>query len=122
EIALVGSDDETVRFFVRSASSSPAVRKALEEVLKLRDQLAGTQRDIGREEQSLKVIEQDQARMRANMERVPQTSESYKRYLKKFEDQETEIEKRQDRVAKVRAEGDQQKKTYEDFLVALDVD
>ena len=50
EIALISSDDDTVRLFLRSASSSPAAKKALEEILKLRDQLAGTQRDIGREE------------------------------------------------------------------------
>ena len=32
--------------------------------------------------------------MRANLERVPQASVAYKRYLKKFDDQETEIEAR----------------------------
>ena len=32
-------------------------------------------------------------RLRANFERLPPTSEAYKRYLKKFDTQETEIEK-----------------------------
>jgi len=45
---------------------------------------------VKKEENALKVIESDQSRMRANMERVPQTSDAYKRYLKKFDDQETE--------------------------------
>jgi hypothetical protein len=122
EIAIVGSDDDAVRFFVRSASSSPAVKKALEEILKLREQLAGTQRDIAREEQSLKVIEQDQARMRANMERVPQTSEAYKRYLKKFDDQETQIEKARARVAKSQETAEEQKKAYEAFVLGLNIE
>jgi hypothetical protein len=122
EIALVGSDDDTVRFFVRSASSSSAVKKALEEILKLRDQLAGTQRDIAREEQSLKVIEQDQSRMRANMERVPQTSEAYKRYLKKFDDQETQIEKARAQVAKLQETAEEQKKAYEAFVLGLNIE
>jgi hypothetical protein len=46
-----------------------------------------TQHEIGKEEQALQGIEKDQERMRANMARVPQTSEAYKRYLKKFDDQ-----------------------------------
>jgi hypothetical protein len=122
ELALVSSDDETVRFFLRSASSSPAAQKALAEILKLRDQLAGTQREIGREEQALKVIEQDQARMRANMERVPQTSEAYKRYLKKFDDQETQIETARARVARLQETAEGQKKAYEAFVLGLNIE
>jgi hypothetical protein len=122
EIALINSDDETVRLFHRSASSSPAAKKALEEILKLREQLAGTQRDIGREEQALKVIESDQSRMRANMERVPQTSEAYKRYLKKFDDQETQIETTRARVARLQETAEGQKKTYEAFVLGLSIE
>jgi hypothetical protein len=40
--------------------------------------LAETQREIQQEEKALQVIENDQARMRENMARVPQTSEAYK--------------------------------------------
>jgi hypothetical protein len=122
EIALVSSDDNTVRFFLRSASSSPAALKALEEILKLREQLAGTQREIGREEQALKVIEQDQTRMRANMERVPQTSEAYKRYLKKFDDQETQIETTRVKVAKLQETAETQKKAYEAYVLGLNIE
>jgi hypothetical protein len=48
--------------------------------------------------------------MRANMERVPQTSEAYKRYLKKFDDQETEIEKRREQIGKFQETAEQQRK------------
>jgi hypothetical protein len=122
EIVLTNCDDDTVRIFLRSASSSPAIKKALEEVLKLRAQLAVVQRDIAREEQALHVIEQDQSRMRANMERVPQTSEAYKRYLKKFDDQETEIEKGRARITKLQGNAEEQKKAYEAYLLALNVE
>jgi len=122
EIALVSSDDNTVRLFLRSTSSSPAAQKALDEILKLREQLAGTQRDIGREEQALKVIEQDQTRMRANMERVPQTSEAYKRYLKKFDDQETQIETARAKIAKLQETAETQKKAYEAYVLGLNIE
>ncbi|MCI0464842.1 MAG: DUF4139 domain-containing protein [Gemmataceae bacterium] len=121
-IALSNSDDETVRFFLRSSITTAKVREALEQALKLKSQLAQTQRQVGREEQALKAIEQDQARMRANMERVPQTSEAYKRYLKKFDDQETEIEKRREQIAKLQESAEQQRKAYENFLLTLNVE
>jgi hypothetical protein len=122
EIALISSDDDAVRLFLRSASSSAAAKKALEDLLKLREQLAGTQRDIGREEQALKVIESDQTRMRANMERVPQTSEAHKRYLKKFDDQETQIETTRARVARLQETAEGQKKAYEAFVLGLNIE
>ncbi len=122
QIALSNSDDETVRFFLRGSIASSKVRAALEQALKLKAQLAQTQHEIGREEQALQVIEKDQARMRANMEQVPKTSEAYKRYLKKFDDQETEIEKRRAEITKLQADADQQRKTYESFLLNLDVE
>jgi hypothetical protein len=122
QIALVGSDDDTVGFFLRSQSGSPEAKKALEEILKLRDQLARTQRDIAREEQALKVIEQDQSRMRANMQRVPQTSEAYKRYLKKFDDQETQIETARTRIGKLQETAEEQKKAYEAFVLGLNIE
>ena len=84
--------------------------------------LAQTQRDIAQEEQALKVIEQDQSRMRANMERVPPTSEAYKRYLKKFDDQETEIEKRRAKIVELQQSAEQQRKAYETFLTNLTVE
>jgi hypothetical protein len=60
--------------------------------------------------------------MRANMERVPQTSQAYKRYLKKFDDQETEIEKHRATVTKLQKKADGQRKDYEAFLLNINVE
>jgi hypothetical protein len=122
QVALTNSDDETVRFFVRGTVASPKVKAALEKALGLKAQLAQTQAEIRAEEEALAVIEKDQARMRANMERVPQTSQAYKRYLQKFDDQETEIEKRRATVTKLQHKADGQRKDYEAFLLNLNVE
>jgi hypothetical protein len=119
---LTNTNDDTVRYFLRGTIGSAKVKEALEEALKLKDQLAQTQSDIAKEEQALQVIEKDQARMRANMERVPQTSEAYKRYLKKFDDQETVIEKGRAVITKLQEKADSQRKTYESFLLNLNVE
>ena len=49
-------------------------------------------RELQQVEQQLKDITDDQARLRANLKEMPSTAEAYKRYLKKFDDQETQIE------------------------------
>ena len=45
-----------------------------------------------------------------------------KRYLIKFDDQETEIEKRRARVTELQAKADQEQKAYADYLANLTVD
>jgi hypothetical protein len=123
EIALTNSDDDTMRFFIRASVASAKVKKALDDALKLKQRVAETEREIKREEQALRVIEQDQTRMRANLERVPQTSDVYKHYLKKFEDQEKEIdEQRRPRIAKLQQTLEDQRKQYEAFLANLNVE
>src|SRR5262249_15202822 len=122
QYVLSNSDDETVRFFLRGTVSSEKVKKALEEALKLKDQLSQTQQEIGKEEQALQVIEKDQGRMRANMERVPATSQAYQRYLKKFDEQETEIEQRRATITKLQTKAEGQRKTYEAFVLNLNVE
>ena len=56
-----------------------------------------------------------------HMARVPQTSEAYKRYLRKFDDQETEIEKRRAKIDALQADIDRQRKDYEGFILSLNV-
>jgi hypothetical protein len=122
QVALSNSPDEAVRVFLRSTISSPKVKAALEEALSLKAKLEETRNLIRREEEALKVIEQDQSRMRANMAQVPQSSEAYKRYLKKFDDQETEIEKRREKITKLQDAAEKLRKEFDDFLLKLDVE
>jgi hypothetical protein len=119
---LTNLPDQTIRVFLRQAANSPKVKEALETALKLKGELEVTQKQIQDENNALKVIEQDQSRMRANMERVPQTSEAYKRYLKKFDDQETEIEKRRAAITKLQETANRQQSAYESFLTNLSVE
>ena len=53
--------------------------------------------------------------MRKNIERVPKESDAFKRYLMKFDAQETEIEKRQARLKQLRSELDAQEKAMRQF-------
>src|SRR5262249_36251606 len=83
--------------------------------------LVATRRAIAQTERQLKAIVEDQARLRANMERVPKDSAADQRYLKKFDQQETEIERLQDAVRKLQATEQEQRQAYEEFLANLSV-
>src|SRR5207302_2577644 len=113
---------DNLLLLVRSKAASEKVKAALREALAKKGKLAETRAAVQKEEAALQVIEKDQSRMRANMERVPPTSEAYKRYLKKFDDQETEIEGRRAQVTKLQETAERQRQGYEGYLMSLDVE
>jgi hypothetical protein len=53
---------------------------------------------------------------------MPATAAAYKRYLQKFDEQETQIEKYQADIKKLQTQEYEQKKTFENFLAQLNVE
>jgi hypothetical protein len=121
-VQLTNSNDDQLRFFFRSPVSSPRVKEALGQALELRAALAKTQREIQEQERQLKAITDDQVRLRANLKEMPSSAAAYKRYLEKFDDQETQIEKLQADIKALQATEHRQRKAYEDYLNALTVE
>src|SRR5581483_1263304 len=99
----------------------PAVRQALEKAVTLRGEWAAVQRESEQVNRTLAQIEQDQGRLRANLKDMPPTAAAYKRYLEKFDQQESEIEKLQTKRQQLQEKEHQQRQAYEGFLMALDV-
>ena len=116
QVALTNSSDDQMRFFFNSTVSSQTVKDGLKEALDLRHTLAVTQQAIGDKQRELKDITDDQARLRANLKEMPPTAAAYKRYLDKFDAQETQIEKLQEDIKKMQGTESQQRKEFEDFL------
>ena len=121
-VTLTNSDDQSIRIVIDDRATSPAVKQALQRALELRGKLAETQREIQQEERQLKVITDDQDRLRKNLKEMPPTAAAYKRYLKKFDDQETLIEKMQAKIKQLQDGEHAQRKTYESFLASLSVE
>src|SRR6202030_3590454 len=101
QIQLTNSNDEQMRFFLNSTVSSQKVKDGLKQGLEMRFALGKTQADRGELERQLKDITDDQARLRANLKEMPPTAAAYKRYLDKFDAQETQIEKFQADIKKM---------------------
>jgi len=116
QVAFTNSDDQAIRIVIDDKVTSDKVKAALKEALGLKWKLAETQREIAQQERQLKVVTDDQQRLRANLREMPPTAEAYKRYLKKFDDQETVIEQFQAKIKQLQDGEHAQKKSYETSL------
>ncbi len=105
-----------MRFFINATVVSPKVKAGLAQAIDLRATLNKTQREIAELQLQLKTITDDQARLRLNLKEMPPTAAAYKRYLDKFDQQETQIEKYQADVKTMQGAEHEQKKAFEDFL------
>lgn len=99
--ALLAISDSEIKRISKMDVAGPAVNAAL---AKVQDSMSAPRLNeiaIAEEEAALKTINEAQARMRSNLAVADKASDIYKRYLKKFDDQETEIEKRQAKIVEL---------------------
>jgi hypothetical protein len=73
-LLLTNSPDEQVRVFLQSPVVSDKVKAGLQKAQELRWEWAGAQREVGEQQGQLQTITEDQARLRANLREVPQSS------------------------------------------------
>src|SRR5262249_35924723 len=102
--------------------TSQRIKDGLKQAIVFRDALGKTTREIREQERQLQVITQDQGRLRANIREVPTGSAAYKRYVAKFDQQETQIEKYQADIKKLQTTEHRQRKEFEDFLTNFSAD
>jgi hypothetical protein len=121
-ISITNIDNNQMRFFANQTVASPKFKEALTSAAGMKFELQKTQREIQEQQRQLNVITQDQARLRANLKEMPATAAAYKRYLQKFDEQETQIEKYQADIKKLQTQEYEQKKTFENFLAQLNVE
>jgi hypothetical protein len=117
-LALAGSDrftTDSLALYAKRPDTKPAVRDLLTRVIAMREKVADALRGIEAEQAALKAIADDQDRIRKNMEKAPKESDAFKRYLKKFDEQETQIEKHQAKVKELLAEKQQHEKALREF-------
>ncbi len=120
--ALSATDDQVIKVFLSGDVASPKLKEALNRALDFKAKLAATRRDLAQVDKQLKAITDDQTRLRANLGQVPPTSAAYKRYLEKFDTQETEIEKLQKSIDEKQEAERTQQAAYDDYLAGLTVE
>lgn len=122
QIAMTNLDSGQMLIYQRSKVVSPAVVKAMEEVRNKQAAIAAARTELTQLQQRLKVIEQDQDRTRQNMSQLDRNSELYLRYVKKFGEQEDEVEKLRLNAISVQEKLDAQQKALNAYLTELSVE
>jgi hypothetical protein len=121
-VRLVDSGSDSIAFYLQAKEVSPKVKEALQKVVGMRDRIGQTSGQRSQLEKRVEEIGKEQGRIRDNMGRVAQTSDLYARYLKRLDEQETELERLRKEIDALRTTEERQKRELNDYLVALDID
>jgi hypothetical protein len=122
EVSLTNFDNDTLAFYVRAKEVQPRIKEALQRVVSLRDLVNQTALEKGRKQQRFTEIGQEQSRIRENLARLNENSELYARYVKKLDQQETELEGLRREIETLKETEAKQAKELNDFLISLNID
>ena len=122
QIALSNLDDKTIHYYLSAKVVSDKVKEALAEVVRRKQQLselASKKRDL---EEQIAAIEKEQGRIRQNMQQLDRDSDLYRRYVKKFTDQEDEVEKLRTQINSLATDLAKRQMELDGYLADLNLD
>ncbi len=119
--ALSNLDDGRIVFYMKATSTSPAVRDALENVIRRKREIEEIVQGRQVKEQEIGTIDQEQARIRGNMQALDRTSDLYSQYVRKFAEQEKRIETLRGEIAGLLAKEKEARASLDEYLGSLDV-
>ncbi len=114
--------EATVRDWLASAVPSGEVKSALTQFVAKQAKLADSIKELGETEKGLKVLSDDQSRLRENLKIIPPTSDHHKKFLEKFVNQETEIETMQKQIRTLMTSVTSQTRELDAFVAKLTVE
>jgi hypothetical protein len=120
-IAMNNLDDGSIQFYLSAKAVSDKVKEALKEIVKRKTELGQLTAKKQQLEQRIRDIGEDQTRIRQNMAQLDRNSDVYKNYVKKFSDQESEIEKLRAQIATLADEETGMRKALDEYMLALDL-
>jgi hypothetical protein len=120
-ILLMESGIDQIVYYQQAKEVSPKVKEALQRVVQLRSKLDDTRAQRTRLDQRTAEITAEHARIRENMQRLQQNSDLYNRYVKKLDQQETELEKLRKEIEALKNTEDEQRRELQNYVMNLDV-
>jgi hypothetical protein len=116
QLFISNSPDDTIRFVINLSESSGKLKEQLKEALKKKGEWDAVRRDLAQVQADLARITADQDRIRKNLRETPEAAEVYKKYLKKLDDQEKELDGLTEKQKALMADEFKSRKGYEEFL------
>jgi hypothetical protein len=120
-IGLSNLNTSRIAYYLQARAVSSNVKEALAEVVRKKQEIDELGRSLRALDQQLKAISQEQARIRENMAQIDHGTELYTRYLKKFSDQEDQVEALRTQMLQTRKVQDAKAKALDTWLIGLNL-
>lgn len=120
-ILLMDSGIDQILHYQQAKEVSPRVKEALQRVVQLRSKLDDARAHRIRLDQRTAEITAEHGRIRENMQRLQQNSDLYNRYVKKLDQQETELENLRKEIERFRNTEEEQRRELQSYVMNLDV-
>ena len=120
-ILLMESGIDQIAYYQQAKEVSPKVKEALQRVVQLRSKLNDARAQRTRLDQRTAEITAEHARIRENMQRLQQNSDLYTRYVKKLDQQETELEKLRKEIESLKNTEEEHRRELQHYVMNLDV-
>jgi hypothetical protein len=121
QIALGNLDDNAIKFYLSAKVVDEKVKQALSEIVRRKQAIQEVAVKKAQLEQRIREIAEDQSRIRQNMAQLDHNSDVYKSYVKKFSDQESEIEKTRGQIASLNDQATGMQKSLDEYMLGLDL-
>jgi hypothetical protein len=121
EQRLSALDEAKLREFLQSKATPEPVRAAVGKTLAYQEELDRLVRQLKEVQGKHKELSEDQSRVRENLKILSKESETYKRFLEKFEKQETRLEELQLQIRQAQSTIEARRKSHEEYLNNLTV-
>jgi hypothetical protein len=118
-VQLTNNADDQIRYFINLKEVSPALKAKLKEALSIKGEWDSARRELQQVQADLQRLNADQDRIRKNLRETPAEAEVYKTYLKKLNDQETEIDSLTTKQKKLMTEEFEARKKVDNYLANL---
>jgi chromosome segregation ATPase len=115
-------DNRMILFYTSAKAVSPSVKEALADVLERKRELARLAQERSRREDEIKVVGQEQDRIRQNMAQLDRASDLYTRYVQKFAAQEDRVETLRGELAELREKEQTARRDLDEMLSKLEVE
>ena len=120
-ILLMDSGIDQIVYYQQAKEVSPKVKEALQRVVYLRNKLDDVRAQRTRLDQRTSEITAEHARIRENMQRLQQNSDLYTRYVKKLDQQETELESLRKDIERLKNTEEEHRRELQNYMMSLDV-
>jgi len=120
-ILLMDGGVDQIVHYQQAKEVSPKVKEALQRVVQLRSKLDDARAQRTRLDQRTTEITAEHARIRENMQRLQQNSDLYNRYVKKLDQQETELEKLRKEIEGLKNTEEEHRRELQNYVINLDV-